>query len=119
MAENDQNEDNRDSTLTTNTPENENENENIPPIFKYQGPTDDKTFKQELGKTTRIDVSTFRPIYEIRRNKFLDDCRIEALEAGVNTFDKLRLFKTKVLSKRLTYDVYLEETCLLDKVLTS
>ena len=116
MAENDRNEDTRDSTLTTNTPE--NDNENIPPIFEYQGPTDDKTFEQELGKTTRVEVPSFRPIYEIRRNKFLDDRRIEALEAGANAFDKLQLFDTKVLSKRLTYDIYLEETRLLDKVLS-
>jgi hypothetical protein len=40
------------------------------------------------------------------------------LEAGANGLDKLPLFHAKVLSKRLTYDVFLEETRLLDKVLT-
>ena len=116
MTENNQNEDIHDLTLTTDTPE--NDNENIPPIFEYQGPMDDKTFEQELGKTTRIEVPTFQPIYEICRNKFLNNCRIKALEAGANAFDKLQLFNTKVLSKRLTYDVFLEETCLLNKVLS-
>jgi hypothetical protein len=89
MAKNNRNEDICDLTLTTKTPE--NDNKNIPPIFEYQGPTDDKMFEQELGKTTRIEVPSFRPIYDICRNKFLDDRRIEALEAGANAFDKLQL----------------------------
>jgi len=106
-----------DSTLSTNTPEVDDDGSSAP-TFHYQGPVDDQSFEQELGKTTKIQVSTFDPIYRIRRVKSLDDRRIDALEAGANGLDKLPLFHAKVLSKRLTYDVFLEETRLLDKVLT-
>ena len=67
-----------DSTLSTNTPEVDDDGSSAP-TFHYQGPVDDQSFEQELGKTTKIQVSTFDPIYRIRRVKSLDDRRIDAL----------------------------------------
>lgn len=114
MTDQNTHDEHHDSTVTADALD----DDRLPPTFRYQGPVDDRTFTQELGKVTKIDIPVFAPVCTIRRDRSLDARRSAALDAGAAAFNRISLLNLKVLSKRLTRDVFAEETRLLERMLS-